>query len=452
MANVFSNTRLSFVILFALMLIGAFFAWSGLALAQSPTVIATRTLSTTPSFTATRALTATQTLTSTRTLTPTLTATFMPTPAATSTATPTFSPTATLSPTLTPTQTPLPTATPIRYPLSMDPNVLSIESLRARPYGGGGIKITKVVLTNDAFKQVLIEYPSDGLKITGTMNIPRGVGPFPVVVLDHGYFKPAEYKTGDGTRPAADSFARHGYLTIASDYRCYAGSQCAANPLYVGYAIDVLNLIAQLPSLGIADTARVGIWGHSMGGGITLRVLAITDTVKVGSLYGALSADDEVHYCWLIGCRTPLAPTREPRASPRVLEADPDFVQGPIATPQASASNDPLARLHEIFLKSSPSRHLSEFNTPLIIHHGEADDIVPIEWSIGLADTLNSYGKTAVLYTYPGETHIFAGWGWQLFMARTLSFFDDYLNPRDTPITADKRVLQQERLAEESSY
>lgn len=344
-----------------------------------------------------------------------------------------------------------PTPTPIRYPLTLDPNVLSIDALRARPYGGSGIKLTKLVATNDAYKQVLIEYSSDGLKITGTMNIPRGLGPFPVVIMDHGYFKPAEYKTGDGTSRAADAFARHGYLTIAPDYRCYAGSQCGADPFYIGYAIDVLNLIAQVPTVPDADVTRLGIWGHSMGGQITLRVLTINDNLKVAALYGALTGDDEVHYCWLIGCRTPTAPTREPVVrQQRGIDIDPDFLQA-IPTPVASSSS-PLGKLHEIFLKSSPNRNLSNITAAVIIHHGEADDIVPIEWSVDLANSLATLGKTAQLYTYPGETHVFAGWGWQLFMTRTLAFFDGYLKPRESIITADQRVLMQERMAAEQGY
>jgi dipeptidyl aminopeptidase/acylaminoacyl peptidase len=327
---------------------------------------------------------------------------------------------------------------------------LSIDSLRSRSYGSGPIKITRAVSSDEAFKRVLFEYPSDGLRITGMMNIPRGVGPFPVVVLAHGYFKPSEYKTGDGTIRAADNFARNGYLTLAPDYRCYAGSQCGPNPLYVGYAIDVLNLIASLPSLPYADTSRIGIWGHSMGGGITIRVLTITDQIKVASLYGALSADDEVHYCWLYGCRTPVAPTREPANLRRYQQFDPDFLQG-LETP-ALSSPDPNTRLHEIFLKSSPSRYLAYINAPIMIHHGESDDVVPIQWSIDLSNSLNALGKPASLYTYPGEGHVFAGWGWQLFMARTLSFFNEYLNPRETPITADRRVLRQERNTLDSTY
>ncbi len=416
------------------------------------TITPTATLAATHTVTATRrTATPTRTITATVATSATVTATAVATLTitATTTATATATVTGTLEPSPTPTITSTPTPTPIRYPLSLDPNVLSIDSLRARPYGGSGVKVTKVVLTNEAYKQALIEYSSDGLKITGVMNVPRGVGPFPVVILDHGYFKPAEYKTGDGTSRAADAFARRGYLTIAPDYRCYAGSQCGSNPLYIGYAIDVLNLIAQVSSVPDADPTRIGIWGHSMGGGITIRVLAINDSIKVASLYGALSADDEVDYCWLIGCRTPTAPTREPaRQSVRLAEADPDFLQ----SPSAATNGSPLGRLHDIFLKSSASRNLSNVTASIILHHGEVDDIVPIQWSVDLADSLSALGKTAVLYTYPGEGHVFAGWGWQLFMTRTLAFFDEYLKPRDSIVTVDRRVLKQERIATESSY
>ncbi len=421
---------------------------------SSPAITGTLAVATgTVSITPTRRPSSTPTLTRTRTST--LSATVMPTLSAT------------LSPTLTPAVTSSITATvtaslvvripaaqgttvsssqnvpaPTRYPLTLDSRSLAIESLRSRSYGGGAIKITRVVSSGDAFKRVLFEYPSEGLRITGMMNIPRGVGPFPVVILDHGYFKPAEYNTGDGTIRAADNFVRSGYLTLAPDYRCYGGSQCGPNPLYVGYAVDVLNLIALLPSLSYADTSRIGIWGHSMGGGISLRVLAISDQIKVGALYGALTGDDEVHYCWLYTCPATLAQPNPVRAR-KLEDLDPDFVQG--GTSLATPVPDRFSRMHEIFLRSSPSRYLRYVEAPIIIHHGEGDDIVPIQWSVDLAESLNGLGKSASLYTYPGEGHVFAGWNWQLFMARTIAFFNEYLDVQETPITVERRVLRQER-------
>jgi uncharacterized protein len=205
-----------------------------------------------------------------------------------------------------------------------------------------------------------------------------------------------------------------------------------------------LNLIGSLSSLTYADTTHIGIWGHSMGGGVTIRVLTISDQIKVGALYGAVTGDDEVHYCWLTGCPMPASPgvpTAEARP-PRPWDLDPDFMQG-IPTPAATA-NDPLSKLRDIFDKSSPLRHLQYLNAPVIINHGEADDQVPIRWSVDLADALTARGRTALIYTYPGEGQVFAGWNWQLFMARTVSFFNEYLNPRVTPITVERRVLRQE--------
>jgi uncharacterized protein len=404
----------------------------------TPSRVITATVSATLAHTPTGALTTTATITATRRITLTTTVT----PTATITSTLTVTPTASA----TPSPSPYPTT---QYPLTLDAKSLAIDTLRARRYGNGQIKITRVVSTDDAFQRVMIEYPSEGLRITGMMNIPRGAGPFPVVILNHGYFKPAEYKPGDGTSRAADNFARRGYLTIASDYRCYAGSQCGPDPLYVGYAVDVLNLIADLPSLSYADTTRVGIWGHSMGGQVTLRVLVVNDSIKVASLYGALTGDDEVHYCWLYGCKAPLV-TPAPRSVDQFDQLMQNYIEG-IPTP-SSSSNSMNARLHDIFLRSSPSRYLRNVNAPVIIHHGEKDDIVPLEWSVELAQSLDAMGKPVSLYTYVSGEHVFAGWDWQLFMARTLAFFDEQLKPRETPITVERRILRQERVAFDASF
>jgi len=408
--------------------LGAIFLHIGVAptQAQSPTITLARTSSGIPLLTPSRAVTATLSVTATTTLTATRRVTT----------------TATITPTVPP--TPPPTA---RYPLSLDARVLAIDSLRAQNFRGGQIRITQILASDEAFQRALFEYPSDNLRITGLMNIPRGAGPFPVVILNHGYFKPSEYKTGDGTLRAAENFARRGYLTLAPDYRCYGGSQCGANPLYVGYAVDVVSLIGALPSLPYADTARLGIWGHSMGGQITLRVLALNNSIKVASLYGALTGDDEVHYCWLYGCRVPLV-TPAPRTSQSFQELLPGNFEG-VPTPNTASVN---ARLHDIFLRSSPSRYLQYVDAAVILHHGEKDDIVPLDWSVQLASALNARGKPVALYTYADGGHVFTGWDWQLFMTRTLAFFDEQLKPRETPITVEKRVLRQERLAIEASY
>jgi peptidoglycan hydrolase-like protein with peptidoglycan-binding domain len=45
------------------------------------------------------------------------------------------------------------------------------------------------------------------------MNIPKGKGPFPLILLNHGYYNPSTFQSGDGTRSMAEILANKGYLS-----------------------------------------------------------------------------------------------------------------------------------------------------------------------------------------------------------------------------------------------
>ncbi|MBK7897558.1 MAG: hypothetical protein IPJ90_22295 [Anaerolineaceae bacterium] len=52
-----------------------------------------------------------------------------------------------------------------------------------------------------------------------------------------------------------------------------------------------------------ADTSRIGMWGHSMGGGITTKVLTVTGGVKAAVLHAPNSANDaDLIARWGPGC------------------------------------------------------------------------------------------------------------------------------------------------------
>jgi hypothetical protein len=107
-------------------------------------------------------------------------------------------------PTLTPIPTPLPTIEEWIYPYT-------IPGLRQHEYQSGEIKVGEMLEETDLFTRYAIEYPSDGLTITGIMQIPRvGRGPFPVIVMNHGFFSRQVYASGDGTDRAAEFLNRHG--------------------------------------------------------------------------------------------------------------------------------------------------------------------------------------------------------------------------------------------------
>lgn len=91
--------------------------------------------------------------------------------------------------TLTPSPVPTITLTPSPTPTIEEwISSFTIKGLRQHDFQSGEIHIRSTLDENDKYTSYLIDYPSDGLTITGVMQIPMGAGPFPVIVMNHGFF------------------------------------------------------------------------------------------------------------------------------------------------------------------------------------------------------------------------------------------------------------------------
>jgi dipeptidyl aminopeptidase/acylaminoacyl peptidase len=357
------------------------------------------TSSATPTATAEPTPTASPTATVTRTSTATLTPTDTPSP--TVTPTPTKTPTPTIPPT--PTETPTLTITPTSTPQPLEP--YTIAGLRARSYPTGTIEVRWVITTTSHYTRYYIAYPSDDLTITGVMHVPHGEGPFPVVILNHGYIAPDRYWSGADTWRAADYLAQRGYLTIASDFRGWGGSDSGDNFFRNGLVIDVLNLISSLASVSQADPQRVGMWGHSLGGGVTTKVITIDQRIKAAVLYGPVSADDgEVMRRW-----------------PDWQRAD-DW-NDPLWRAYRDAARDPA-----FLCRTSPIHYFDLVTASVQIHQGMGDTTTPPRWAEAIRDALLAAGKEVDYYAYEGQGHAFDGEAWALFMERVTAFFDMHLS------------------------
>jgi dipeptidyl aminopeptidase/acylaminoacyl peptidase len=284
---------------------------------------------------------------------------------------------------------------------------LGIDDLAARFFGRGELQIDQTLSTTPTFTRLLISYPSDDLTIYGFMDVPEGQGPFPVIIALHGYIDPAQYGTLDYTTHYADALAQAGYLVLHPNLRGYGPSDSGPNLFRVGMAVDVLNLIGIVQQTGglpgplqVANPSAIGLWGHSMGGGITLRVITVSPDVRAAVLYGAMSGDEKQNF----------AKIREWSGRTRGLEED----------------NVPDAAL----LRISPINYLDRIQTAVSIHHGESDELVPPAWSADLCARLTALGKSVECFTYPGQPHTFYGDGDQLFIQRTIAFFDTHLKGR----------------------
>ena len=85
------------------------------------------------------------------------------------------------------TESPTPTATPTPTP---PPNPVSLPALMQREYDGNGLRLRRELVSTEAYRQHNVIYRSGKLRISGVLNVPRGPGPHPAVVLAHGYIDP----------------------------------------------------------------------------------------------------------------------------------------------------------------------------------------------------------------------------------------------------------------------
>jgi len=309
----------------------------------------------------------------------------------------------------------LPTPTP--HPLSD----YTIAGLRARTYPGGLIRVRAVLTETGAFTRYYIDYPSDGLTITGIMQAPRQTGPFPVIILNHGYIPRDQYWSGADTASAAGYLNSRGYLTIAPDFRGWGESDTANSFFSTGQLIDVLNLISALPSLPEADFERVGMWGHSMGGGVAMKAITVDPRIKAAVLYAPVSADDaEVMAHWGPGCE----PDQPYRLDNRCAGAE--VLTNGLAESMFWAYADAV-RNPEFLFQTSPINYVDLIAAPVQIHIGTADTRTPPAWSAAIYEALQGAGKEVEYFAYPGEGHALKGASWQLFMERVADFFERHL-------------------------
>jgi uncharacterized protein len=298
---------------------------------------------------------------------------------------------------------PLPTWQPALAPPTPDRYAgLTIDDLTARDYGDGEFFVEQILATGPAFTRTLISYASDGLKVYGFMNVPHGDGPFPVVIVNHGYVDPGVYRTLTYTTRYADALATAGFLAIHPNFRGYPPSQDGPNEFRTGFAIDVLSLVGLVRKLGgqpgpldKANPAAIGLWGHSMGGGVTLRAITVDGGVQAALLYGSMSGDER-------------------RNHERIL-----FFTGGQNGQWAEDEEPSPADLQRI----SPSYHLDRITAAVSIHHGEFDQQVPLAWSVELCEQLQTLGKRVECFVYSGGPHTFSGDMDQLFIQRTIAFF-----------------------------
>lgn len=324
--------------------------------------------------------------------------------------TPSPSPSITSTSTITPTSTATPTATATLHPMT-------ILAMRQMSYPGSPIVIESTLTAGSNYNRYYAYYLSEGLKIYGLLTVPIGDPPeggWPSIVFNHGYIPPSQYRTTERYIAYVDWLARSQYIVFRIDFRGHDQSEGVALGAYgdPGYTIDVLNAIASLQQFPPANPDKIGMWGHSMGGYLTLRSMVISQGIKAGVIWaGVVASYSDMMALWR-------------RNTPGPAPTAPSFArrwQQEWTNEHGSSADNP-----DFWSSISSNTYVSEISGPVQLHHGTADESVPLIFSELLRDEILAVGGEVELYSYEGDNHNLSNY-FSLAMTRTIEFFDRYL-------------------------
>ncbi|OGK25352.1 peptidase [Candidatus Roizmanbacteria bacterium RIFCSPHIGHO2_02_FULL_38_11] len=307
-------------------------------------------------------------------------------------------------------------------------NPLTIESLRQGHYPGSEMVIEQTLEPGSNYSRHIASYRSEGLKIYALLTIPNGEPPpdsagWPVIVFNHGYIPPTQYQTTERYVAYVDGFARNGYIVFKPDYRGHGNSEGEPEGAYGSnaYTIDVLNAVASIkklknPSTGsgqVADPNKIGMWGHSLGGFLTLRSMVVNKDIKAGVIWaGVVASYPDLLNRWRRGTPRPTLPSGRGGWRQSLTET--------YGTPEENP---------DFWNSISANSHLRDISGPLQLHHGTADTSVPVEFSQTLEKQMQEAGKTVEFYTYPGDDHNISSY-FNSAMQRSVEFFNRYLKEK----------------------
>lgn len=243
---------------------------------------------------------------------------------------------------------------------------------------------------------------SDGERVNGALLLPVGYIPgkrYPLVVRVYGGLRYSELLNrfsvaGDGV-DNAHLFTTRGYAVLLPDAPYRTGST-----LMRDLAASVIPGVTRVIDMGIADTGRIGLFGHSFGG-YTALALLVQSRVFRAAVASAATGNLVATFGVL-----------DPGVSSWVEEGQ----LGMNGTPWTSRDR---------YIENSPVFYLDRVEAPLLLVSGSLDGLPPHlaeEVYVGL----KRLGKQVVYAKYLGEEHYEGEWSFANkvdYVRRVLDWF-----------------------------
>lgn len=286
------------------------------------------------------------------------------------------------------------------------------------------------------------------IKLSGTLTIPEGQGPFPAVIMI----------TGSGTqnrdeeifgfklfRVIADHLTRQGIAVLRCDDRAFGASGAAGSATSADFAADVNAQARYLRGRPDIDPKRVGLFGHSEGGliapmaeregkfafmvlmagtavkgeDVILEQMAriaradgagekeirrdVSDQKKIYALLGDPQGEEKLAEFIMAQARRGL---EQMPADQRRAITDPEAYVQTMAKAQRLTLRSPWFRF---FLSYDPAPALQAMKCPVLALFGEKDtQVIPAQNQPVMEKALRKAGNRDVTFkVFPGANHLF---------------------------------------------
>jgi dipeptidyl aminopeptidase/acylaminoacyl peptidase len=252
----------------------------------------------------------------------------------------------------------------------------------------------------------IVHYKSfDGKIITALLWMPFNLkrdGSNPALVLPHGgpTGQMVDYWNTD-----VAALTSRGYVCIAPNPRGSTGygldfQKANFQDLGGGDLRDEIAGVDFLKATGYIDSKKIGIYGGSYGGFMTLMAIGKTPDIWAAAvdLYGIIS--------W----------------STMLKSSDPElneYLKALLGNPEES---------RKVYEEDSPITYIRNEKAPLLVLQGDNDPRVPKEEAQQVVDILRKEGRIVDVHYYPNEGHGFVKRENQIdSIRRTIAWFDQYL-------------------------